>query len=118
MTSHIVIAAYLCDATCQPQQLRVWDGDSFLISMIRGSERERVLGLDTAEIKGKCSNEIQMAKKAKRQLVELADGQRIQILRNGKDKYGRTFARVLINSKNVSQILINKGLARPWLGHQ
>lgn len=61
MTSHIVIAAYLCDATCQPQQLRVWDGDSFLISMIRGSERERVLGLDTAEIKGKCSNEIQTA---------------------------------------------------------
>lgn len=59
-----------------------------------------------------------MAKKAKRRLAELAHGQRIQILRIGKDKYGRTFAQVLINGKNVSQILINNGLARPWLGHR
>ncbi len=63
MTSHIVIAVYLCAATCQPQQLRVWDGDSFLIGMKHGSERVRILGLDTAEIEGKCSYEIQMAQK-------------------------------------------------------
>lgn len=80
MSSHIVIAVYLCAATCQPQQLRVWDGDSFLIGMKHGSERVRVLGLDTAEIEGKCSYEIRMAQKAKRRLAELADGQRMALL--------------------------------------
>jgi micrococcal nuclease len=118
MTSHIVIAVYLCAATCQPQQLRVWDGDSFLIGMKHGSERVRILGLDAAEIEGKCSYEIQMAKKAKRRLSELANGQRVQVFRNGKDKYGRTLARVLVNGNDVSQILINEGLARPWRGHR
>ncbi|WP_298966718.1 thermonuclease family protein [uncultured Roseibium sp.] len=40
------------------------------------------------------------------------------MLRNGKDKYGRTLARVLVNGNDVSQILINEGLARPWRRHR
>lgn len=86
--------------------------------MTRGSERVRVLGLDTPEIEGKCSYEIRMAKKAKRRLAELANGHHVQILRNGEDKYGRTLACVLVNGNDVSQILINEGLARPWRGRR
>lgn len=118
MTSHIVVAVYLCAAACQPEQLRIWDGDSFLIGMRSGSERIRIENIDTPEINGKCIREIDLADQAKSRLAELMNGNRIEIVRNGRGKYKRTLARVLVNGIDVGDILISEGLARPWSGRR
>ena len=50
MNAHLVISVLLCTATCETEQLRVWDGDSFLVGMQSGSERIRVQNIDAPEI--------------------------------------------------------------------
>ena len=52
MNAHLVISVLLCAATCETEQLRIWDGDSFLVGMQSGSERIRVQNIDAPEIDG------------------------------------------------------------------
>lgn len=118
MASHIVVAVYLCAAVCQPEQLRVWDGVSFLVGMKPGFKRIRIENIDTPEINGKCIREIDLADRAKSRLAELMNGNRIEIVRNGRGKYKRTLARVLVNGIDAGKILISEGLARPWTGRR
>ena len=83
-----------------------------------GSERIRIENIDTPEINGKCIREIDLADRAKSRLAELMHGNRIEIVRNGKGKYKRTLARVLVNGIDAGNILISEGLARPWTGRR
>jgi len=92
--------------------IRVTDGDTIRI----GSERIRIVGLDAPEMNGKCREERRLAQRAKEALqIELASGQ-VEIVRQGKDRYKRTLARVYVDDRDVSSSLIAKGLARPYLG--
>jgi endonuclease YncB( thermonuclease family) len=98
--------------------LRIWDGDSFLIGRQSGSEKVRVENIDTPEIDGKCSAERRMAVSAKKRFAAIVANQKVQVLRSGQDKYGRTLAHVLVNGSNVGQLLVAEGLARPWAGRR
>ncbi|UES60246.1 thermonuclease family protein (plasmid) [Roseibium aggregatum] len=118
MNAHLVISVLLCAATCETEQLRIWDGDSFLVGMQSGSERIRIQNIDAPEIDGQCIEEIRWADRAKFRLADIMNGSRIEIARSGKDKYGRTLARVSVNGIDAGGILISESLARPWEGRR
>ncbi|WJS05506.1 thermonuclease family protein [Roseibium aggregatum] len=118
MNAHLVISVLLCAATCETKQLRIWDGDSFLVGMQSGSERIRVQNIDAPEIDGQCIEEIQRANWAKNRLADIMNESRVEIVRSGKDKYGRTLARVSVNGVDAGGTLIAEGLARVWTGRR
>jgi micrococcal nuclease len=68
-------------------EVRVIDGDT-----IRwGRERIRILNIDAPETEGRarCNAERRLAALATMTLVELVMGERLEIQRNGKDRFGR-----------------------------
>ena len=107
-----MFATFLLAALLTANTISVTDGDTIRI----GDERIRVMGLDAPELRGKCREERRLAVRAKDALSrELSSGS-IDIQRHGLDKYRRTLARVYVNGRDVAEVLINMGLARPYEG--
>ncbi len=79
-------------------------------------EKIRIVGIDTPEIKGRCRDERVRAQRAKDRLQRLVDGNRLQIERSGKDKYGRTLARVKAAGRDVGDVLVKENHARRYGG--
>lgn len=52
MLSHIVVSVLLCTASCEPAEIRVWDGDSIRLGTTRQSEAVRIFNIDAPEIGG------------------------------------------------------------------
>lgn len=90
------------------------DGDTLRC----GDERIRIVGLDTPETyRAECEDERRLGYTAAGRLQFLLYTRRIEIERvPGRDKYGRTLARVLVSGQDVAQILVAEGLARPYDG--
>ncbi|WP_088342610.1 MULTISPECIES: thermonuclease family protein [Rhodomicrobium] len=78
----------------------------------------RLLGFDTPETHfAKCDAERELGLAAKQRLEELLATSEVKVLESGKrDRYGRTLATVTANGKDVGEILIGEGLARPYHG--
>ena len=55
---------------------------------------------------------------AKQRLAELLDGGRIEIVRQGADRYGRTLAAIRVDGVDVGDQLVREGLARTWAGRR
>ena len=102
----------------------VIDGDTFAAGVklgpdIENTVRVRILNIDTPEIHGECDAEIDAAYRAKDRLAELLPMGEVVDLQNIKDdKYlGRIDANVITSdNRNVSNILIQEGLARKYGG--
>ena len=118
MLSHIVVSILLCTASCEPAEIRVWDGDSIRLGTTRQSEAVRIFNIDAPEIEGQCAYETDLALQSKIRLAELLKGQRIEILRQGTDRYGRTLAAIRVEGRDVGDILVDEGLARTWAGRR
>jgi endonuclease YncB( thermonuclease family) len=88
------------------------DGDTLLT----GSERVRIQGVDTPEMTCACPEECRAAWAAKRFTQSALDGGAVSIERNGTDRYGRTLARVLVNGKDLAKTIIEAGHGRPYDG--
>ena len=88
---------------------RAIDGDTFEVA----GERVRIRGVDTPELKSK-GKEKAIALAAKEELQRLLS-RSFHVERSGKDKYGRTVADVFVGNDNVADVLIEKGLGRPYL---
>ena len=56
MLVHIVVSVLLCTASCEPTEVRVWDGDSIRLSTTRQAEAVRIFNIDAPEIDGRCSS--------------------------------------------------------------
>ena len=101
--------------------LSVYDGDTFnarvqiwLGQMVFTSIR--INGMDTPEKRGKCPYEKALALQARDALQELLKGDvQLTDVRYGKWA-GRVLATVTADGVNVSDVLINMGLARPYDG--
>lgn len=80
----------------------------------------RILGIDTPESNylAKCPLEKERGLEAKAFLINLTVGQETMMARNIKwDKYGgRIDAHVEIAGKDVGQLMIDRGLAKPYNG--
>ena len=101
--------------------LRAYDGDTIKTPLIalKGLPKLsiRVAGIDTPEIRGKCDYEKQLAIKARDRLNQLLEGE-VTVTPLSWDKYGGRFIATVQDKdgRNVSEILITEGLARPYFG--
>lgn len=102
----------------------VLDGDTFAARVLLDDDititvRVRLADVDTPEINGKCEREIEMALRARDRLAELLPvGTMVDLRDVADDKYlGRIDARVFTSDgRDVSRILINEKLGRPYDG--
>ena len=100
-----------------------YDGDTCYVSapVLPGKLSKmsvRVLGIDTPEIKGKCEKEKELALIGRQTANELFRAADVIEFKDLKwDKYGgRVLSNVYLDGKLYSDILIEKGLARPYDG--
>ena len=100
-----------------------YDGDTCYVSapVLPGKLSKmsvRVLGIDTPEIKGKCEKEKELALIGRQTANELfRAATKIEFKDLKWDKYGgRVLSNVYLDGKLYSNILIEKGLARPYDG--
>ncbi|MBI1386658.1 MAG: thermonuclease family protein [Rhizobiales bacterium] len=104
--------AALCGGASAGDPIRAIDGDSLAI----GAERIRIIGVDAPELKARCPREEELARRAKTVLQALVDRPDVVVERQGRDRYRRTLARVLVGGADVAELLIAAGLGRPYHG--
>jgi len=90
----------------------VVDGDTVWIK----GEKIRLEGIDAPEPRGRCYGELIAAAKATERLRVLLTTNRFTIERSGKDRYGRTLARIMIGDRSAGEMMISEGLVRKWRG--
>lgn len=116
----LVLSAPPAAADCIPLVLeRVHDGDSIRAIIDGQSEPIRLLGIDTPEIhdKARCPLEQALAVAARdrlRELIEAAADR--QLCPEGRDKYRRVLASLILDGRDASQTLIAEGHGRPYEG--
>ncbi len=118
MLVHIVVSVLLCTASCEPAEIRVWDGDSIRLGTTRQAESVRIFNIDAPELEARCRHELELARQAKVRLAQILQGQRIEVLRQGADRYGRTLAAIRVEGQDVGDVLVGEGLARTWAGRR
>jgi micrococcal nuclease len=98
--------------------VRVIDGDTFDY----GGMRVRVADIDTPELRGRCAEEIDLARQASRRLEELlaAGPFELERLPSGRDedRYGRKLRIVTRGGRSLGDELVAEGLARTWSGRR
>lgn len=109
-TTESAAAMELCSG---PERVTcVVDGDTVWIK----GEKIRLEGIDAPEPRGRCYKELIAAAKATERLRVLLTENRFMIERSGKDRYGRTLARIMIGDRSAGAIMISEGLVRKWRG--
>ncbi len=77
----------------------------------------RLRGIDTPEIRGRCDSERQLARDARDVAVEvLSRSRRIDLLLPERGKYFRLVVDVIADGESLADVLVRKGLARPYEG--
>jgi endonuclease YncB( thermonuclease family) len=99
----------------RPAAIVIIDGDTISLA----GERIRLLDIDAPEsFRSRCEAELELGLKAKQRLRQLVDVGPIRVERHGRDRYGRTLARVQAGGADVGAVLIAEGLALPYApGH-
>ncbi len=130
--SLLMMAAVSCSSasnsvTLPIESIRyVYDGDTFFLECVeqfkcnKGKLGIRALELDTPEIRGECQFEKDMARAAKRHLVELKNNSKtITITPSPKrpyDRYNRLLASVSFDGVDWAESMIEAELGRVWTG--
>ena len=107
----------------QSKIVKVYDGDTIHFSWeVDGKPYRfsgRVLHVNTAELRTKCSHEKQMAVLARDRVKELVLNQVVLVKpQERKDKYGRELIEVKCGGELLSDILITDNLALPYSGRE
>ncbi len=91
---------------------RAVDGDT----LVCGTERIRIMGLDAPEVRGRCRAETRLARAAHARMQQLV-ARDVTIERLGTDRYRRTLAVVRVRAgQDVAALLIRERLARLYDG--
>lgn len=105
------------------QYLKNYDGDTLRVRipgvhpMIGQNMSIRLRGVDTPEIRTRDDCEKRAALKAKSFVEErLSKAQRIDLHDVGRGKYFRFVAQVEVDGEDLSELLLNHGLALPYQG--
>ena len=102
--------------------LLVTDGDTFRARVeiwpgIETVTAVRIRGIDTPELRGKCQAEKDKAIAARERLRALLAAGPVQLSQVEPDKFaGRVDATVTVNGRELGQVLVSEGLARPYTG--
>lgn len=89
------------------------DGDTIWLD----GQNLRLQSYDTPEpYNGICGGqtEVALAHRASARLLQLLNTNAFVVHTAGEDRYGRTLATIKIDGRDVGDILIEEGLARPW----
>lgn len=104
----------------------VIDGDSFKVDIAEWPDvvgkgiTVRINGIDTPELRGKCSAEKRLAREAKQFTVEiLRKAKRVELRNIQRGKYFRLIADVYVDGENLGKRLVKERLAvdygrKPW----
>jgi micrococcal nuclease len=105
--------------------LRNYDGDTITFNLpglhpIIGKKISiRVNGIDTPEIRGECEKEKYDAKQAKEMVADiLKDAEQIVLRNMERGKYFRIAANVIVDGENLSDMLIEAGMAIKYDGRK
>ena len=103
--------------------ITVYDGDTIKcdidlgFSIILRKQSVRSLGINCPEIRTKDEREKALAYEARDQLRHiLEDAEVIALQSHGKGKFGRILGTLFADGKNVNDMMIDLGLARPYDG--
>lgn len=101
----------------------IYDGDTFKVTLkdipaIFGEKLSiRVANIDTPELKGKCEQEKELARKAKQFTLERLRQSKSILLKNlERGKYFRVIAEVYVDGQNLGEELLKEGLAVKYDG--
>src|SRR6185436_18923455 len=107
-------------ATSACEYISVHDGDTIKC----GSERIRLSGIDAPDLAGspRCEGERaarswcddQLARQSRDALRAFLGSGRVELAREGKDKYGRTLAKVRVGDQDAGDHLMQLGLAKAY----
>ena len=100
-----------------PSQLTVVDGDTVNLA----GQLIRLVGFDTPETyRAECASERRLGDAASDKLRELlagASSAQLVYLPN-RDRYGRDLARLMLDGRDVADIMVGEGFARRYTGGQ
>ena len=97
--------------------LRVYDGDTILVSGSDEHKVIRLLGIDAPETsKGKGKPGQPYSKKARRYLSDLILNRDVTLVVYGEDRYHRTLAVVYRDARDINHAMIKAGLAEVYQG--
>jgi endonuclease YncB( thermonuclease family) len=102
--------------TCRIDFIKNITKDYIVPKFFASNVRIRISGIDTPEIKGKCSKEKKLAKEAKRYLNEKlkqANSIIVDIDNNNKlDSLGRYLVVLYVDDININNLMLTSGYAR------
>lgn len=106
-------------AAGQNATIKPVDGDTFWYN----GKKIRVMDIDTPEPSkygnAECPAEAALGDKASKFTRKVITTQHIEIEWSGReDRYGRALAKVRVDGRYLSGMLIEAGLAKPWRGRQ
>jgi micrococcal nuclease len=110
----LLLAAALTICAPGPRDNCVVDGDTWWID----GEKFRLADIDAPELQGRCASETALAIRARDRLQSLLNAAEPVVQRRGKDRYGRTLARVTVSGRDVGAVLVAEGLARAYEGRR
>lgn len=99
----------LCPAS-GPRHHCVVDGDTLWWQ----GEKIRIADIDAPELHGRCQAERALAIAARDRLAQLVNARSVTIARTGKDRFGRTLARLSVDGRSIGEQLKREGLAVRW----
>jgi len=105
------IATTVAFSTTALAGVNIVDGDTITI----GGQTIRIIEIDSPEsYQPRCEAEEALARKATERLRQLLDTGKVTFRPAGKDRYGRTLAKVYAGKINVGAALIREGYALPY----
>lgn len=109
------LAAFIATTPALASDLRVIDGDTIVVS----GEHVRVKGLDAPEIRhAACPAEKAAGEASKAFVVKIVRDAEIALVRDRKDRYGRTVADVSVNGSDLADAVIAAGYGVRWTGQK
>lgn len=95
----------------------VVDGDTFTLN----GEKVRIAGIDAPETRpSRCPREAELGEAATERLHALLNSGPLELtsIDRDRDRYGRLLRNVSVNGRDVGEVLIAEGVARPYGGRR
>ena len=101
----------------------IYDGDTIRVTIrawpaVAGERIPvRLYGIDTPEMSDKRPRVYKLARSAKQfSVAQLRGAKRIELRQIRRDKYFRLLAEVWVDGRNLGELLLKAGLAKPYFG--
>ena len=107
----VVCLIYLLDTKASLDLVKIkncYDGDT---CTTESGEKIRLACIEAPEIRGKNADPLK-AKASKEFINNLLSNKKVKIKRIGKDRYGRTVAKIFIEGTNIQKLMVQNGFAK------